>query len=273
MSTLNHFDLTGEIAIITGGCGKLGSDYARALLDAGARVALIDVQPESASFLEADARRGGLLAVRADITDKAQVDAAFAAILGKLGAPSILINNGGIDVPPDAPITENGPFEDYPETSWDCVMRSHLRGAFLASQAFIRAVRAGGRDRASIINISSIYGLVSPDQSLYQYRRDRGEMFFKPVAYSVAKSGMLNLTRWLAEYGAPLGIRANTLVLGGVASGQDETFIEEYGKRTMAGRLAQRGEYNGAVLFLASYPHSSYMTGATLVLDGGWTAR
>jgi len=273
MPDLNRFDLGGEVAVITGGCGRLGSQYAPTLLDAGARVALIDVRTKVAAALQGHAQQGDVIALKADITDKAQVDAAFAALVAAFGAPSILINNGGIDVPPDASTRENGLFEDYPESAWDSVMRSHLRGAFLVSQAFIRAVRAGGRSRASIINVSSIYGLVSPDQSLYQYRRDKGEMFFKPVAYSVAKSGMLNLTRWLAEYGAPLGIRANTLVLGGVASGQDPAFVKEYGKRTMVGRMAAEEEYNGAILFLASEAHSSYMTGATLVLDGGWTAR
>ena len=273
MSSVNHFDFTGELAVITGGCGKLGSEYAKALLGAGAQVALIDLHTDLPAALRADSERGALIALRADITDKAQVDAAFATVVETFGAPSILINNGGIDVPPDAPVTENGPFEDYPESSWDSVMRSHLRGAFLVSQAFIRAVRAGGGSRAAIINVSSIYGLVSPDQSLYQYRRAGGEMFYKPVAYSVAKSGMLNFTRWLAEYGAPLGVRVNTLVLGGVDNGQDSAFVEQYGKRTMLGRMAAKGEYNGAVLFLASHAHSSYMTGSALIVDGGWTAR
>ena len=121
--------------------------------------------------------------------------------------------------------------------------------------------------------MSSTYGLVSPDQAVYEYKRASGATYFKPVGYSVAKSGVLNFTRWLAEYGAPLGIRANTLVPGGVREeGHDPAFVAEYEKRTPLGRMANADDYNGAVLFLASRA-SAYMTGATVVVDGGWTAR
>ena len=121
--------------------------------------------------------------------------------------------------------------------------------------------------------MSSTYGVVTPDQSIYEYKRTGGATYFKPVGYSVAKSGVLNFTRWLAEYGAPLGIRANTLVPGGVReAGHAPEFVREYEKRTPLGRMASDSDYNGAVLFLASRA-SAYMTGATLVVDGGWTAR
>ncbi|HEX4914790.1 MAG TPA: SDR family oxidoreductase, partial [Vicinamibacterales bacterium] len=150
---------------------------------------------------------------------------------------------------------------------------SHLKSAFFASQAFIRHYRAGGRSAGSIINVSSTYGVVSPDQSIYEYKRAGGATYFKPVGYSVAKSGVLNFTRWLAEYGAPLGIRANTLVPGGVREKDHAPeFVAEYEKRTPLGRMATETDYNGAVLFLASNA-SSYVTGATIVVDGGWTAR
>ena len=138
---------------------------------------------------------------------------------------------------------------------------------------FVRQFRAAGATGGSIINVSSTYGVVSPDQSLYEYRRAAGEPFVKPVGYSVAKSGVLNFTRWLAEYGAPLGIRANTLVPGGVReAGHADAFVSGYEQRTPLGRMATEADYNGAVLFLASRA-SAYMTGATLVVDGGWTAR
>ena len=132
---------------------------------------------------------------------------------------------------------------------------SHLKGAFFVSQAFLRAYRADSRPEptGSIINVSSTYGVVTPDQSIYEYRRREGVPYFKPVGYSVAKSGVLNFTRWLAEYCAPFGVRVNTLVPGGVREeGHAPEFVAEYEKRTPLGRMARPDDYNGAVLFLAS---------------------
>ena len=191
-------------------------------------------------------------------------------------------------------------FERYPESAWDAMIDSHLKSALVVSQSFIEAFRSarsaptfaegygastvarsaseGGKASAertagSIINISSTYGVVSPDQSMYAFRRRDGAEYFKPVGYSVAKAGMLNFTRWLAEYCAPFGVRVNTLVPGGVREAEHAPeFVAEYEKRTPLGRMANDDDYNGAVVFLASRA-SAYMTGAALVIDGGWTAR
>jgi NAD(P)-dependent dehydrogenase (short-subunit alcohol dehydrogenase family) len=150
---------------------------------------------------------------------------------------------------------------------------SHLKSAFIVSQSFIARYREGAMADGSIINVSSTYGVVTPDQSVYDYRRRDGSEYYKPVGYSVAKSGVLNFTRWLAEYSAPFGLRVNTLVPGGVKeAGHAPAFVAAYEKRTPLGRMARDDEYNGAVVFLASQA-SAYMTGAMLVMDGGWTAR
>jgi len=148
-------------------------------------------------------------------------------------------------------------------------MDVNLKGTFLACQAFGSKMANAGK--GSIINVASIYGLVSPDQSLYEYRRETGEDFYKPVAYSASKSGIMNLTRYLSVYWAKTNVRVNTLTIAGVYNNQDQEFLNAYSSRIPIGRMAESDQYDGAVLFLASEA-SSYMTSSNLVVDGGWTA-
>jgi NAD(P)-dependent dehydrogenase (short-subunit alcohol dehydrogenase family) len=200
------FDLRGEIALVTGGLGQLGRQFVRVLNEAGATVVILDLHKDKIE---------DCLCLQVDITSRESVQSAYEVIGKQCGVPTILVNNAGVDAPPNAPAEMTGLFEDFPESVWNAVVDSHLKGALFVSQEFIRAVKKGGCDHSSIINVSSTYGLVSPDQSMYEFRRKEGGTFFKPVAYSVAKAGMLNFTRWLAEYGAPHNIRANSLVPGG----------------------------------------------------------
>ncbi len=268
------FRLDGRVAIVTGGMGRLGGQYARALAGAGASVAVFDLAGRESAIVQALVDEGRPVSAHVvDACDRAAVDSAMRDVAARVGVPDVLVNNAGLGSPPDAPAAENGPFEHYPEASWDAMIDSHLKTSFIVSQAFIARFKAGGRTSGSIINISSTYGVVAPDQSLYDFRRRGGAEYYKPIGYSVAKSGVLNFTRWLAEYCAPFGVRVNTLVPGGVQEpGHAPEFVAEYVKRTPLGRMAKDDDYNGAILFLASRA-SAYMTGAMLVIDGGWTAR
>jgi NAD(P)-dependent dehydrogenase (short-subunit alcohol dehydrogenase family) len=261
--TNSLFSLDNRVAVVTGGLGLLGRQFACALSEAGARVVVLD-QHEA---LEADTDR--LLHVRADVTDRTSLEEALARVETRWGAPDVLINNAALDSPPDAPASANGPFEEYPADVWRRVLDVNVTGVFQCCQVIGgRMAKAG---RGSVINIASIYGLVSPDQRVYEYRRERGEAFFKPPAYSASKSALLNLTRYLAVYWAPRNVRVNTVSFAGVFNNQERAFLQAYTARVPLGRMARPDEYNGAIVFLSS-DASSYMTGANLVLDGGYTA-
>jgi NAD(P)-dependent dehydrogenase (short-subunit alcohol dehydrogenase family) len=261
------FDLNGRVVVVTGGLGQLGREYVSALSAHGARVAVVDSRMPSGADVALASERVHF--EQADVTNREALVGALAGIRKRWEVPFGLINNAALDAPPNAPIEETGPFENYPEDSWDAVLAVNLKGAMLCCQVFGGAMAAEGR--GSIINVASIYGLVSPDQRIYEYRRRGGEQFYKPVAYCTSKAGILNLTRYLATYWAPNGVRVNTLTLGGVYNQQDEAFVREYSARCPMGRMAEAGEYSGAVVLLCS-DASTYMTGANLVMDGGWTA-
>ena len=255
------FDLEGRVAIVTGGFGQLGSVYTAGLVERGVRVAVFDVA-------EGDLPEGGR-AFRVDVTDRAAIDAALDEVEAEWGVPHLLVNNAALDSPPDAPAEEVGPFEAYPEESFDAVLDVNVKGAFLCCQAIGGSMAREGR--GSIVNVSSIYGLLSPVQDLYEFRRAGGETFVKPVAYSVSKSAVLNLTRYLATYWATAGVRVNTLTLAGVWNEQPQEFLDAYTARVPLGRMLEAREALGAVVFLAS-DASSYVTGANVVVDGGWSA-
>jgi NAD(P)-dependent dehydrogenase (short-subunit alcohol dehydrogenase family) len=266
----NIFDVSQEVIVITGVSGGLGSVYARAFLDAGSKVVGLDITKSIALQEIVNKYPENFFFQLTDITDKSALQDSLQATLKKFKKITVLINNAAIDSPPSADQTENGPFESYSEESWDKVLDVNLKSVFLCCQVF--GGHMASKKQGSVINISSIYGLVSPDQSIYSYRRkDDNESFFKPIAYSASKSGVLNLTRYLATYWAHSNVRVNSLTLAGVFNDQDDEFLAAYCKRIPIGRMANSSDYNGAVLFLSSQA-SSYMTGSNLIIDGGWTA-
>jgi NAD(P)-dependent dehydrogenase (short-subunit alcohol dehydrogenase family) len=266
------FSVKDKVVVLTGGLGQLGHEFALALLDRGAKVAIFDTRADPPQVAERFGDRQAddrLLCLSVDITQRDSLEAGLRRVNEVCGIPHALINNAALDSPPNAPAEENGPFESYPESSWDKVMTLNAKGTFLCCQVIGgQMAQANG---GSIINICSIYGLVSPKQTIYEYRRRQGAPFYKPVAYSASKSALLNLTRYLATYWADKQVRVNTLTFGGVFNHQDEDFLKGYCAHVPLGRMARADEYNGAIIFLVSEA-SSYMTGANLIVDGGWTA-
>jgi len=264
--------LEGKVALVTGGVGLLGKEHCRALAEAGARVAVADRVLGATSDLAADLRAHGAnaaLGVAVDITEPESVRAMHERVRAELGEVDVLVNNAAIDDKFESPevAAERSRFETYPLSAWQRSMDVNVTGTFLCCQAIGAAMAE--RRRGSIVNIASTYGVVAPDQSLYK-GRDGRQRFWKSAAYPTTKAAVLGLTRFLAAYWGERQVRVNALSPGGVENGQDEYFVATYAARTPLKRMADPRDYRGALLFLAS-DASAYMTGANLVVDGGFT--
>lgn len=274
MNVLNNFKLSSKVIIITGGAGLLGKQYAKAIAEAGGIPIVADINFDSAKKVAktVGAKTGTkVLGLYVDVTNENSVNTLVGEVLKRFGRIDGLVNNAAIDPKfggSEAKKHTNS-FEDYPVELWNQSLSVNLTGMFLCAQAVAPTMISRGK--GSIVNISSTYGLVGPDQRLYQKNSQKRQKSFKPVAYSATKSGVLGLTRYLATYWAGKGIRVNTLTPGGVFNKHDKEFVKKYNYRTPLGRMAQKDEYNGAIVFLLS-DASSYMTGSNLVIDGGWTA-
>ncbi len=268
------FDVNDRVVIVTGGAGLLGSEYCRTLAQAGAHPVIADLQGDRAEQLaeEIKAETGTqALGVEVNVADKTSMQRLAQRVMETFRRIDGLVNNAAVDpkFDPEHGQLHTTSFEDYPLELWNEAIKVNVTGMFLCTQAVAPMMLTQGR--GSIVNISSTYGLVGPDQRLYESDLPGAPRRFKPVVYSVTKSAVIGLTRYLATYWAGRGIRVNTLVPGGVFHGHDEEFVRRYSERTPLGRMASPSEYNGALLFLLS-DASSYMTGASLVMDGGWTA-
>jgi NAD(P)-dependent dehydrogenase (short-subunit alcohol dehydrogenase family) len=270
----DKFMLTGRTAVITGGAGLLGAEFCRTLAEAGASVAVVDLNADAAAKIAADLTKAGYgaIALSTDVTDPESVRALVDKVLTAFGRLDVLVNSAALDpkFDPDAlakGITP-GKFEDYPLDQWNAALNVNLTGMFLVTQACVGPMLEQGK-KGNIINICSTYGLNGPDQRIYH--KEGQPQTFKPVYYTVTKAGVLGFTKYLAAYYMGTEIRVNALTPGGVFNNHDETFVANYSARTILGRMARRDEMNGALLFLAS-DASSYMTGSNVIVDGGWTA-
>ena len=263
------FSLKNKTAIVTGALGLIGKEHCKALAEAGANIVAVDINggkcEEFAKTLPTES-----IGIEIDVTSKESIISARDMILDKFGHIDVLVNNAAINDMFENPkaAKEQSKFENYPLEIWQKSVDVNLTGVFLCSQVF--GYEMAKQKSGSIINVASTYGITAPDQSLY-IKKDGTQDFFKPPAYSATKGGVIMFTRYLAAYWGKDNVRANTLSPGGVENNQDDFFIEQYSKRTQLNRMAKPTDYKGALIFLAS-DASSYMTGANLVVDGGWTA-
>ena len=265
------FNLNGEIAVVTGALGKLGPIWINTLLEAGARVFALDHPAARISQefknLQSRFEDQRLQLAFADVTDREAVETVSQKCRDAFGVASILVNNAGIDQPPDQPdkgcCLEEIPFEINRQ-----VFEVNALGLFLVSQVFGgQMVKTG---RGSIINIGSLYASVAPDSRFYDHI-ECDPPFLKPPAYGASKAAVVNMTRYLATLWASCGVRVNALSPGGVLGDQDPEFKRKFCERVPLGRMADEADLRGPLLFLASQA-SAYVTGIELVVDGGFTA-
>ena len=284
---LKSINFKKSTAIITGGGGLLGRIYTATLLEAGAKVVIIDKKIDEDKIKKLIKKESKLTQeklknikfVECDITDPVQVNHIFIKLKKSLKDLKILVNNASLvkQVGKEDLVDTYKPFLKMEVDDWEEYFSVDLTGTLLICQKCIPHMQRNGG--GSIINISSTYGILSPDQRLYKYfnrkltkqMKQQGIEIEKPIGYSISKSGILNLTRFLATKFAEDKIRVNTLTLGGVYDDNPPEFVKDYSERTPLKRMANKEEYAGPLLFLASNM-SSYMTGSNLIVDGGWSA-
>jgi len=263
------FQLDSEIAVVTGALGRLGPVWVEALLQAGAAVAAVDLPgietPPGFQSLMDQYGEKRLRLYPGDICNMQDLQRIRTRCAGELGAPTVVVNNAGIDQPPGW--VSGYRLTEIPAQVVEDILKVNLVGAFQVMQTFGETMTAQGR--GSIINIGSLYAQVSPDPHLYDHI-DCDPPFLKPPAYGASKAALVNLTKYFAAHWAPFGVRVNALSPGGVAGGQDEAFKNKFGAKVPMGRMAEPGELGGPLVFLASAA-SSYITGVNLMVDGGFT--
>lgn len=274
------FDMSGKRAVITGGAGFLGKQHALALAEAGCDVHLWDITREGLDRAVEELNSnfpGRFFSEVVDISDAQTVRKAAEKLTKEHGTLHVLINNASLTIPKGVERREKfagffDPFETYPVELWDLALRVNLTGTFLVTQALAPALLASGN--ASIINIASDVGVISPDHRIYEPNPERdykGADFNTALSYSASKAALIHMTKYWATYWAKKGIRVNALSPAGVANNQDPKFVRELVDRIPLGRMAKPHEYKGAILFLASEA-SSFMTGSNLIIDGGRTS-
>lgn len=261
------FSLAGKVAVVTGGAGLLGQVFCQALVTAGANVAVVDLNQENAESAASKIKKENhqtIFAVGCDITSPQSVSDMVRDVVAKFGRIDVLLNNAASKGSNLANFFEK--FENYSLQTWREVMSVNIDGLFLVAQSVGNQMKLQGG--GSIIQTSSIYGVVSPDQRIYEGSEYEGRAINTPAVYSVSKAAVLGLTSYLSTYWADSKIRVNSLTPGGIASGQNDEFTKRYSNRVPLGRMGEASELVGALIYLAS-DASSYVTGQNIIVDGG----
>lgn len=261
----NLFDLTGKVALITGGAGLLASEHAIALAEYGAKIIISDLNLVVCEEKAAKLRKDGfeVEALLLDVTSKENWSSLVEQIVNKYGRIDILVNNAGFTNQSKTSSFDKS-FENFPLEDWNAIMNVNLTGTFLGCQ--VVGSQMLKQQKGSIINIASLYGVVSPNHKMYP-----GTGISQPVAYSVSKHGVVSLTKYLATLWAEKGIRVNSLTPGGIWNGHDGLFLERFKNLNPIGRMSDKSELRGGIVYLASEA-SSHVIGHNLIIDGGWTA-
>lgn len=265
MNQPNLFDLTGRIAIVTGGAGLLASEHALALAEFGAKVVLADLNYEKCKEASEKLSAQGVTSVAkfCDVTSKESWENLLAEVVSEYGKVDILINNAGFTNQSKS-ANFDASFENFPLEDWNAIMDVNLTGTFLGCQVIGRHMIANGK--GSIINMASLYGVVSPHHKIYP-----GTGISQPVAYSVSKHGVVALTKYLATLWAEKGVKVNSVTPGGIFNGHQGLFLERFKQLNPIGRMSDKTEVRGGIVYLAS-DASSHVIGHNLIIDGGWTA-
>lgn len=263
-------NLNENVIVISGCAGQIGSSLCNFFAKLGCRVVGLDILDITIkpSYCEENYKHKPIF-IRTDITDTESVKNALQKTRELVGEPYGLIHAAALDTPPNASADQNGPLEELNIKNFKTVIDVNVTGTMIICQVFGEAMASLGK--GSIAVIGSIYGEVAPRQDIYEYRRQRGENFYKPVAYSVSKSALSNMVRYLATYWAKDNVRANLVVLAGIYNNQDEEFLDAYLKNVPIGRMATVQDIYGTMALLMS-DASSYITGSSITIDGGYTA-
>ncbi len=262
--SINLFDLTDRVAIITGGAGLLAYEHAIALSAYGAKIILTDFNEDKCKMAVAELQKLHINAVAkyCDVTQKQSWEKLLIEVMNEFGKVDILINNAGFTNQSKS-ANFDASFENFPLEDWNAIMNVNLTGAFLGCQTIGKQMLVQGK--GSIINIASLYGVVSPNHAIYP-----GTGISQPVAYSVSKHGVVALTKYIATLWASKGVRVNALTPGGIFNNHQGLFLERFQQLNPIGRMSDKTELRGGIVYLAS-DASSHVVGHNLIIDGGWT--